>query len=176
MNETTAEALILAINGLGAGVLLFVASVVQKMMDDMDPPAFKRFVNALDRAAMTSAFLVTIATLPIIAAVAYFIAFGFGHWWFTAGFVVWMIGSTITKVSNLPVYKWVADPANNDPEELRKQRRILGRANNVRAWITLGSVTLMACQFGVREVAVVIAASLLVTPPLLWLARRYIPS
>jgi len=41
MNETTAEALILAVNALGAGVLLFVASVVQKMMDDMDPPAFK---------------------------------------------------------------------------------------------------------------------------------------
>jgi hypothetical protein len=74
------------------------------------------------------------------------------------------------------VYKWVADPANNDPEELKKQRRILGRANNLRAWITLGSVILMACQFGVREVAVVVAASLLVTPPLLWLARRYIPS
>jgi hypothetical protein len=74
MNETAAEALILAINGLGAGVLLFVAGVVQKMMDDMDPPGFKRFVNALDRAAMTSAVLVTVATLPIIAAVAYFIA------------------------------------------------------------------------------------------------------
>jgi len=175
MNESTAEALILAINGLGAGVLLFVASVVQKIMDDMDPPAFKRFVNALDRAAMTSAFLVTIATLPILAAVAYFIAYGFGHWWFTAGFVVWMIGSTVTKVSNLPVYKWVANPANNDPEELRKQRRILGRANDVRAWITLGSVILMACQFGVREVAIVVAASLLVTPRLLWLARRYVP-
>ena len=176
MNESTAEALILAINGLGAGVLLFVASVVQKMMDDMDPPAFKRFVNALDKAAMTSAFLVTIATLPIIAAVAYFIAYGFTHWGFTAGFVVWMIGSTITKVSNMPVYKWVANPANNDPEELRKQRRILGRANNLRAWITLGSVILMACQFGVREVAIVVAFSLLVTAPLLWLARRYIPS
>ncbi len=44
------------------------------------------------------------------------------------------------------------------------------------AWITLGSVILMACQFGVREVALVLAFGVLVTGPLLWLARRYIPS
>jgi hypothetical protein len=87
-----------------------------------------------------------------------------------------MIGSAITKVSNMPVYKWVAKPENNDPADLRRQRGILGRANNLRAWITLCSVILMACQFGVREVAVVVAFSALVTPPLLWLARKYIPS
>jgi hypothetical protein len=176
MNETTAEALILAINALGAGILLFVAGVVQRLMDDMEPLAFKGFMNALGRAAMTSPFAVTIATLPIIAAVPYFVVYGFGHWWFTAGFVAWMVGSTVTKISNMPVYKWVGDPANNDPEELRRQRRILGRANGLRAWITLGSVILMACQFGVREVAIVVAFGALVTPPLLWLARKYTPS
>jgi hypothetical protein len=176
MNETTAEVLILAINALGAGILLFVAGVVQKLMDDMEPPAFKGFMNALGRAAMTNPFAVTIATLPIVAAVAYFVAYGFGHWWFTAGFVAWMVGSTVTKISNMPVYKWVGDPANNDPEELRRQRRVLGRANNLRAWITLGSVILMACQFGVREVAIAVALGVIVTPPLLWLSRKYIPS
>jgi hypothetical protein len=175
MNETTAEVLILAINSLGAGILLFIAGVVQKLMDDMDEPSFKRFMNALGRAAMTNPFAVTIATLPVIAAIPYFVFYGFHHWWFTAGLVAWMVGSTITKISNMPVYKWVGDPANNDPEELRKRRRILGRANNLRAWITLASVSLMACQFGVREVAVVVAFSVLVTYPLLWLARKYIP-
>jgi hypothetical protein len=176
MNETTAEALILAVNALGAGLLLFIAGVLQKLMDGMDEPAFKRFVNALAKTALTNPFLVTIGTLPIIAAVLYFVAYGFGHWWFTAGFALWMIGSTISKISNMPVYKWVGNPANNDPEELRRQRRILGRANNLRAWITLGSVVLMACQFGPREVGVVVAFSVIVTYPLLWLARRYIPS
>lgn len=176
MNETTAEALILAINALGAGLLLFIASVLQRVMEDMDEPAFKRFLNALDRAAMTSGFGVTIATLPILAAVAYFAAYGSRHWWFTAGFAAWMVGSTVTKISNLPVYRWVGNPENNDPTELRRQRRILGRANDLRAWITLGSVILMACQFGVREVAVVVALGVVVTPPLLWLARKYIPS
>jgi len=40
MSEVTAEILILAINALGAGILLFVAGVLQKIMSDMDPPAF----------------------------------------------------------------------------------------------------------------------------------------
>jgi hypothetical protein len=176
MNETTLEVLILAINALGAGILLFVAGVIQKVMDDMDEPAFKRFMNALGRAAMTNAFAVTIATLPIIAAIPYFALYGFHHVWFAGGFVAWMVGSTITKIGNMPVYKWLGDPANNDPAELRRRRRILARANNARAWVTLGSVILMACQFGVREVAVVVAAGVVVTPPLLWLARKYIPN
>jgi type IV secretory pathway VirB6-like protein len=41
MNESVAEALILAIHALGAGILLFIAGVIQKIMDDMDEPAFK---------------------------------------------------------------------------------------------------------------------------------------
>jgi hypothetical protein len=176
MNETTAEALILAINALGAGVLVFIAGALQKIMDEMEEPAFKRFLNTLGKTVMKNPFAVTVATLPIIAALLYFPIYGFGHWWFTAGFVAWMIGSTVTKISNMPVYKWVGNPQNTDPEELRKKRRTLARANNLRAWITLGSVILMACQFGVREVAVVVAFSVLVTFPLLWLARKYIPS
>jgi hypothetical protein len=175
MNQVTAEVLILTVNALGAGVLLFVAGVVQRLIDEMDPPAFKKFLNGLDRAAMTNPFAVTVATLPIVAAVAYFAAYGFHHAWFTAGFVAWMLGSSITKISNMPVYAWVAKPGNDDPEELKRRRRTLGSANKLRAWITLGSVILMACQFGVRQVALVLGFALLITRPLLWLARRYIP-
>jgi hypothetical protein len=175
MNQLTAEVLILAVNALGAGILLFVAGVIQKLMDDMDPPAFKTFLNALGKAAMTDPFAVTIATLPIVAAVPYFAAYGLHHAWFTAGFVAWFAGSTITKIGNLPVYAWVAKPENDAPEELRRRRRILGRANALRAWFTLASVVLMACQFGVREVALVVSFAVILTGPLLWLARKYIP-
>lgn len=123
MPQSTAEVPILAINALGAGIPLFIARVVQKIMDDMDELVFKRFLISLGHAAMTDALAVTIATLPIIAAVLYFVAYGFGHWWFTAA---------------------------------------------------LGSVILMACQFGV-DVAVIVALSVAVTPPLPWLAGKYIP-
>ena len=176
MNETTAEALILAVNALGAGILLFIAGVIQKIMNDMDDPAFRWFLNHLDRSAMSNPFAVTVATLPLIAAVLYFLAYGFGHWWFTAGFVVWLVGSAITKVTNMPVYTWVGNPNNTDPEELQKQRRQLQLGNNARAWLTLASVALMACQFGVRHVVIVVAASAVVAVPLTWLARKYIPN
>jgi len=175
MPQSTAEVLILTINALGAGILLFVAGVVQKIMDDMDELAFKRFLNSLGHAAMTNAFAVTIATLPIIAGALYFVAYGFNHWWFTAGFVAWIIGSSITKIGNMPVYKWIADPKNSDPEELRKQRRRLSVANNWRAWMTLASVILMACQFSVFDVTIVAVASAAIAPLLLWLARKYVP-
>jgi hypothetical protein len=103
------------------------------------------------------------------------VAYGFGHWWFTAGFVVWMLGGTVTKVTNMPVYQWVADPDNNDPAQLRRQRRKLHVANNVRAWVTLGSVLLMACQFGTTEVVLTTIAAIVVALPLMLLARRYTP-
>jgi hypothetical protein len=176
MDESTAEVLILAINALGAGILLFIAGVLQEIMDGMDEPAFKRFMNALNRTAMSNHFLVTVATLPIIAAVLYFAAYGLNHWWFTAGFIVWLIGSVITKIINLPVYKWVGDPKNNDPEELKKQRRKLRLGNNLRAWLTFASVVLMACQFGVREVVIVVVLSAAISRPLIWWARKYIPN
>src|SRR5437660_975976 len=130
MTQSGAEVIILATNALGAGILMFVAGVVQKIMNELDELEFKRFLNQLDRAAMSDPFAVTIATLPIIAAVVYFLAYGFGHWWFTAGFIVWFVGGTITKVTNMPIYQWVADARNTDPEELRRHRRKLQLANN----------------------------------------------
>ena len=88
---------------------------------------------------------------------------------------MWIVGRTITKVTNMPIYHWVADPKNNDPEELRKQRRKLQLANSARAWLTLGSAALMACQFGVVEVVLTTAAAGIIAFPLLLLARRYTP-
>lgn len=167
--------MILTIDALGAGILLFVSGVAQKLMNDMSEPAFKQFLNSLDRTAMSDPMAVTLGTLPVIAIVPYFAAYRFNHWWFTAGIIVWMIGSTITKVTNMPVYRWVGDPKNTDPGALRRQRQRLQQGNRWRAWLTLASVVLMACQFDVRAVAIVLVASAIIAPPTLWLARKYIP-
>jgi len=176
MNQTTAEIIILTINALGAGVLLMIATVVQRIMNDMDELTFKNFLNKLDRTAMTSPFAITIATLPNITMIWYFIAYGFNHWWYIAGFILWVIGGSITKISNMPIYKWIGNPDNTDLEELRKKRKALGKANNLRAWITFLSVICMACQFGWKEVLIVVAISVAITPPLLWLGRKYLPN
>jgi hypothetical protein len=175
MSQSEAEILILTTNALGAGLLMFIAGVLQKIMNQLDELEFKRFVNLLDRTAMADAFAVTVATLPILAAVAYLVAYGFDHWWFIAGFVVWAVGSTITKVVNMPVYQWLADANNTDPEQIRQQRRKLQFGNNMRAWTTFASVLLMACQFGALEVALTLVVSAVLAVPFLWLAGKYTP-
>lgn len=176
MNQTAIEAVILAINALGAGILLFVSGVGQNLMNDMEPLEFKQFLNALDRAAMSEPFAVAIATIPIFAIIFYFVEFGFDHRWFTAGIVLWMIGSSITKITNMPVYKWVGDSHNTDPEELRRKRRTLALGNHWRAWLTLLSVAGMTCQFSVEWTLVAIGAIAVIAYPSLWLAQKYIPS
>ena len=154
---------------------MFVGGVIQKIMNDMDPLAFKKFANTLARDAMSNPFAVTIATLPLFGIIFYFVVYGVNHLWFTAGLIVWFIGSAITKIINMPVLKWVGDPKNIDPEELCKQRRKLQLGNTLRAWITLASIILMACQFDARDVVIVVVFSVVITPPFLWLARKYIP-
>ena len=129
MSEAAVEAFILAINALGCGILLFVSGVAQKIMNDMEPLEFKKFMNLLGRAAMSDPFTVAIATIPLFAIVYYFVAFGFAHGWFAAGIVIWMIGASITKITNLPIYNWLGKPENADLEELREKRRCGSRAN-----------------------------------------------
>lgn len=175
MNETAIEAIILAINALGCGILFFVSGVAQRMMSELEPLEFKKFLNALDRAAMRDAFCVAIATIPIFAVIFYFVEFGFGHWWFTLGIVLWMIGSSITKITNMPVYNWVSRPENIDPEELKRKRRTLAFGNHARAWVTLLSIATMACQFSVGWTLIAVASIAIIAYPSLWLARKYLP-
>jgi hypothetical protein len=173
MDEAATEAVILAINALGAGILLFVSGVLQPIMNDMDELAFKKFALTLVRTATSDPFAVTIATIPLLAVLFYFVSYGFGHLWFTAGIVLWMIGSSITKITNLPVYEWIKDPKNIDPGQLRKRRRTLQLGNNWRAWVTLLSVVVMGCQFSVPATAIAVAACAVITAPSMWLSRRY---
>jgi len=173
MDETGTEAAILAINALGAGILLFVSGVIQRMMNDLDALTFKRFAQTLVQTATSDPFTVTIGTIPIFAAIYYFVRYGFHHGWFTAGIVIWMIGSSITKIANLPVYNWLRDPENNDPFELRKQRRRLQTGNFWRAWVTLLSVVVMACQFSIAATALAVVSCAVIAAPSVWYARRY---
>jgi hypothetical protein len=173
MDEAGVEAAILAINALGAGILLFVSGVVQPIMNDMDEPAFKKFALTLVNTATGDPFAITIGTIPIFAVVLYFVTYGFAHWWFTAGIALWMVGSSITKITNLPVYRWIRDPRNVNPEELRRKRHTLQLGNNWRAWITLLSVIAMVCQFSVAAAALALGSCLLIMAPALWLSRKY---
>jgi hypothetical protein len=173
MDEAGTEAAILAMNALGAGVLLFVSGVVQRILNDLDEPAFKQFAQELVQTATSDPFSVTIGTIPIFAVVYYFARYGFHHGWFTAGIVIWMIGSSITKITNLPVYRLIRDPESNDPFVLREQRKRLQAGNFWRAWITLLSVIVMTCQFSFAATVLAVASCAVIAAPSVRLARHY---
>lgn len=173
MDQGTAEAIIICINATGAGLLLFVARVVQPMMNTMSEKDFKSFMVSLERTAMGDAVTVTLGTLPILAVLFYFAKFGFNHLLFSAGFAVWLVGSAVTKIINMPIYKWMREPGNCDRELLRKKRRRLFLGNNLRAWLTMFSVLLMTCQFGPLETCLAVIASVAFSIPLVSLSRRY---
>ncbi|MBN9076750.1 MAG: hypothetical protein BGN87_14935 [Rhizobiales bacterium 65-79] len=173
MEQNTAEVLSVVINAIGVGILIFVARVIQPMMDAMDPDAFRSFLNALNRQAMRDPFSVTVATLPLIAFILYVACYGVGHLWFIAGFVAWIIGSAITKIVNLPIYNSAARSTSIPPDLLRRQCARLRLGNGLRAWITLISVILMSCQFGVLPVLAVLPASAAISFPLSLMARSF---
>ncbi|KWV58353.1 hypothetical protein AS156_34730 [Bradyrhizobium macuxiense] len=160
-------------NALGAGILLFVSGVVQKVMNGMDELAFKDFAQTFLRTATSDPFTVTIGTIPILAVIFYFAMYGFHHWWFTAGIVLWMIGSSITKITNLPVYNWIRDTGSTEPAELQQKRRTLQLGNAWRAWVTLLSVIVMACQFSIQATALAVVSCAVIAAPSVWWARRY---
>ena len=53
---------------------------------------------------------------------------------------------------------------------------MLALGNASRAWITLLSVILMACQFSVEGTVAAAAACAIIAYPSLWLARKYMPT
>ncbi|TIR15844.1 MAG: hypothetical protein E5X34_27795 [Mesorhizobium sp.] len=174
MNETAAEVIILTVNALSAGALVFIARVVRPLMNQMSAPEFKIWLTRLIRSAITEPLLVTVGTLPIVGAVLYFYLFGINHGWFAAGLIAWLVGSAASKIINQPIYNWVGDPRNTDPGELLKRRACLGIGNNLRALINMISVLLMVAQFGPVETAIATLASAIFSVPLIWFAGRYI--
>jgi hypothetical protein len=147
MSAPFLEAVILTANALGTGLLLFVAQVIQKIMNEMDEVAFKQFLTKLDKKAEHDIYAVGVSLLPFVLAIPYFIMYGFHHWWFISGVAVWLLASTMSKLFNLPIYRWVEAPENSEPAQIREKRRKLQRANNLRAWLSFVSVVLMALQF-----------------------------
>lgn len=173
MTETTAEIFIVILNALGAGLLMFIAGVLQKIMNNMEAYEFKKFINTLDKTAMNDQFAVTVATLPLIAVVCYFIFYGFNHWWFITGIIVWIIGSSMTKVINLPIYKWLLNPKNNDPKEIKEKRHKLQSGNTLRAWTTLISIILMTMQFSILATIITVVIFVIIAIPLTKFSRNY---
>jgi hypothetical protein len=147
MTRTFAETLLIIPAVLNTGFLMFIAGVIQGVMNDMDEAAFKRFLTVLYKHALKSPYAVTVASITFVGMVPYFIFYGFHNWWFTAGLVLWVVASIVSKSFNLPIYKRVFALESSDVVRLKEERRKLQSANILRATLSFASVVLMVIGF-----------------------------
>lgn len=147
MTQTFAEILILIPSVLTTGYLIWIADVLQRIMNDMDEATFGSFMPLLYRRGIRSVYAVSSSTVTMVAMIPYFIFYGFNHWWFIAGLIVYILSSVAGKILNLPVYNRILALKTSETTALAEERRKLQTANWVRSLICLASIILMAIQF-----------------------------
>ena len=154
MNQTLFEILLLVPTALCTGFLLFIAGVIQAVMNDVDEATFKRLLGVLVKHALRSPYAITVSSITFVGMIPYWIIYGFSNWWFSAGLIMWVIASIVSKYMVLPIYARVAGLASpgfkevpelksTDVAQLREERRKLQRANIIRATLSFSAVVLM---------------------------------
>ena len=98
-------------------------------MNDLDEAAFKRFLTLLKKRALRSPFAIGVSSITFAGMVPCFIYYGFSNRWFTAGLVLWMITSIVSKSTALPIYARVDALESSDAARLNEERRKLQIAN-----------------------------------------------
>lgn len=147
MTQTFVEILILIPSTLTTGYLLFISTVLQRVMNDMDMPTFRHFVPGLVQRATHSIYAIFSSSITFVAMIPYLIFYGFNHWWFVAGLIFFVLSSVAGKLLNLPVYGRIAALESSDGVALAEERQKLQIANWVRALLCLVSIILMVIQF-----------------------------
>ena len=129
MTQTFAEILLLVPSVLSTGFLIFIAGVIQGVMNDLDEATFHRFLKLLDKHAMRSPYAITVSTVTFVGMVPYWIFYGFHNWWFSGGLILYVIASIISKSFNLLIYKTIFALEGSDTARLNEEHRKLQRAN-----------------------------------------------
>jgi hypothetical protein len=145
MSQRLAETLLFGLVAVNAGLLVFIAGVLRKVMDDMDEPAFQQFVGSLFRHSSRSPFMLTILTLPFIGSIPYFYFWGCKNLWITSGLALWFVTGCIAKIIKVRVYTMAA--ASPDGVGLEGERRRLYFGNTLQAILNLAAAALMTVAF-----------------------------
>jgi hypothetical protein len=144
MTRTLAEILLFASLAMNAALLLFIAGVLRKMMDEMDESAFKLFVVSLVRHSKKSPFMLTLLNIPFLGAIPYCYFYGFANRWLIAGLAVWLVAGIIGKTMKLPVYKAIEV---GDAVQVSEARRKLNTGNMLQAILNSVAALLAAVPF-----------------------------
>jgi hypothetical protein len=144
MTRTFAEILLFASLAMNAALLLFIAGVLRKVMNDMDESALTQFVVSLVRHSKKSLFMVITLNLPFLGAIPYFYFYGFSNRWLLAGLALWLVAGAIGKAMKLPLYKAIEV---GEEAQLRALRRTLNTGNVLQAVLNSVAVVLAAVPF-----------------------------
>jgi len=147
MTQTFVEVLLLVPTALSAGFVVFIAGVIQGVMNDLDEAAFKRFLTLLHTRALKSPYAIGVSSVTFLGMIPYFIFYGVSNRWYTAGLMMWVIASIVSKSTALPIYARVDAMEESDFSGLNEERRKLQTANIVRATLSFASVVLMVIGF-----------------------------
>ena len=145
--QTLVEILLLVPTALCAGFVVFIAGVIQGVMNDLDEAAFKKFLTLLHTRALKSPYAIGVSSITFLGMIPYFIFYGISNRWFTAGLIMWVIASIVSKATALPIYARVDVTSASDVARLKEERRKLRTANIIRASLSLASVVLMVIGF-----------------------------
>lgn len=147
MSQTLAEILLYVSVAMNAALLMFIAGVLRRVMNDMDGGAFKDFLGSLYRHSTRSLFMNTVLTIPLLGAIPYFYFYGFRNWWITAGLALWLIAGSIGKMIKLPVFKTVAALRSDETARLNREREKLNAGNMLQAILNFAAAVLMTVAF-----------------------------
>jgi hypothetical protein len=145
MTQTLAEILLFVSVAINAALLIFIAGVLRKTMNDMDEPTFKHFVESLVRHSSKSPFMLTVLNIPALGAIPYFYLYGFGNRWITAGLALWLV--VISKIIKVPIYKTVVALESSAVVRLREERQKLNTGNMLQAILNFVAGALMTIAF-----------------------------
>ena len=147
MTWTMAENLLFASLAINAALLIFIAGVLRKVMNDMHEAEFKHFVALLVRHSERSPFMLTVFNIPFFGAIAYCYFYRFADRWLLSVLALWFVAGAIGKVMKLPIYKAVSTLEVGDSTKLREERRKLNAGNMLQAILNSVAVLLAFVSF-----------------------------
>ena len=104
---------------MNAALLIFIAGVLRKVMNDMDNSTFTHFVRSLVLHSKWSPFMEITLNIPAVGAIPYFYFFGFENRWLTAGLALWLAAGLVSKMIKVPVYRMIETVGRGDEVDLR---------------------------------------------------------
>ena len=147
MTKTLAEILLFGSLVANVTLLTFLAGVLRKVMNDMDEPTFKQFLDSLVGYSKKSPFMLVVFNVPFIGAIPYFYFYGFANRCLLAGLVLWLVAGCIAKAVKYPIYTAVAALKVGQMAELSEKRKKMNALNVFQAILNSAASVLALVPF-----------------------------